>query len=123
MELKEACLKINGKQAVKSKSGSIKFKHHFKQLAVSFKTYTDFESVLKGIRSSDVNSTSYTKQYQKQTPSSFAYKVDSVDDKFSKPVVLYRGKKNAINRFIEVIIEEYGYCKKRIKKHCNKNLV
>ena len=32
------------------------------------------------------------------------YKVASVDDKFSKPVVLYRGK-NAINRFMEAIID------------------
>ena len=31
-------------------------------------------------------------------------KVASVDDKFSKPVVLYRGK-NAINRFMEAIID------------------
>ena len=32
------------------------------------------------------------------------YKVASVDDKFSKPVVLYRGK-NAINRYMEAIID------------------
>ena len=52
----------------------------------------------------------------------FAYKVICVDDKFSKPVVLYRGK-NAVNRFIEAIFEEYDYFKKVIKKHFNKILV
>ena len=45
-----------------------------------------------------------------------------IDDKFSKPVVLYRGN-NAINRFIETILEEYYHCKKVIEKHFNKNLV
>ena len=34
IEHKETCLKINGKQNVKLKSGSIGFKNHFKQLAV-----------------------------------------------------------------------------------------
>ena len=40
-------LKINGKQSVKLRSDTIKFKNHFKQLAVPFKTYVDFESILK----------------------------------------------------------------------------
>ena len=31
--------------------------------------------------------------------------------------------KNAVNRFIEKILEEYDYCRKVIKKHFNKNLV
>ena len=34
---KEVCLKINCKEAVKLKSGSIKFKNYFRQLAVPFK--------------------------------------------------------------------------------------
>ena len=46
-EHKNVCLKINSKQSVKVKSGSIKFKNYFKQLAVPFKIYADFESVLK----------------------------------------------------------------------------
>ena len=43
-------LKINDKQSVKLKSDTIKFKNHFKQLAVPFKTYVDFESILKWIK-------------------------------------------------------------------------
>ena len=42
VELKETCLKINGKQTVKFRSSSIKFKNHFKQMAVPFKIYADF---------------------------------------------------------------------------------
>ena len=55
-------------------------------------------------------------------PCSFAYKVVCIDNRFSKKVVLYRGK-NAAYRFIEAILEEYDHCKKIIKKHINKNLI
>ena len=47
---KENCLIINGKQTVKSKSGSTEFKNHFKQLAVLFMIYADFESLLKRVK-------------------------------------------------------------------------
>ena len=57
------------------------------------------------------------KKYQDDIPCSFPYKVLCTDDKFSKPVALYRAK-NAINRFIEV-----SYCKKIIKMDFNDNLV
>ena len=73
-------------------------KNHFKQLSVPFKIYADFESVLKRVKSNDRNSnTSYTEKYQKHIPCSFAYKVVCIDDKFSKPVVLYRGKMQFID--------------------------
>ena len=42
------------------------------------------------------------------------------DDRFSKPVVLYRGK-NVVNGFIRDILNEYRYCRKVIK-HFDKNL-
>ena len=64
VEHKETCLKINGKQTVKLKSGSIEFKNYFKQLAVSFKIYADFESVLKVGRGNERNNnTSYTEKH------------------------------------------------------------
>ena len=53
VEHKGICLQMNRKQAVKLGSGSIKFKSHFKQLAVLFNFHADFESVLKGVRGSD----------------------------------------------------------------------
>ena len=62
------------------------------------------------------------KKYQDHIPCSFAYKVVCVDNKYSKKLVLYRGK-NAFNMFIKSIFNEYGYCKKVIKKHFNKNLI
>ena len=64
VEHKETYLKTNGKQTVKLRSGSIKSKNHFKQLAVPFKIYADLEFNMKRVRSSDRNNnTSYTKKY------------------------------------------------------------
>ena len=72
----------------------LNFKVISNNYAVPFKIYADFESLLKGVRDSDrKHNTSYTEKYQKHSPCSFAYKVVCVDDKFSKPVVLYRRKK------------------------------
>ena len=122
IENRKICLKINGKQNVKLKSGSIEFKIHFKQLAVPFKIYADFKSLLKGVQSSDKTNASYTEKYLDNIPFSLAYKVVCIDYKFSKPLILFRSQ-NAIYRFIEAILKEYDYCKKIIKKHFNKNLI
>ena len=122
IEHKKNCLITSGKQSVKLKSDSISFKHYFKQILVPFKIYADFECLLKGVKSSGKNNDSYTEKYQDHIPCSFAYKVVCVDNKFSKKVVLYRGK-NAAYKFIKAILEEYDYCKKMIKKHFNKNLI
>ena len=90
---KENWLIINGKQTVKAKNGSTEFKNHFQQLAVPFKIYAYFESLLKGVKSNDKNNASYTEKYQNHIRCSFAYKVVCIDNRFIKPVVLYRGKK------------------------------
>ena len=70
-EHQKVYLKINCKQSVKLRSGSIKFKNHIKQLSVPFKIYAAFESVLKGLKNNDRNNASYTKK-----SCNFANKVD-----------------------------------------------
>ena len=45
-----------------------------------------------------------------------------VDNKFTKPIVVFRGE-NAAFKFIKAILQEYECCKKVIKKHFNKNLI
>ena len=65
---------------------------------------------------------SYTKKYQDHIPCSSAYKVVCIDDKFSKDIVLYRGK-NAVFKFIVSILREYDYCRKVMKKYFCKNLI
>ena len=43
------------------------------------------------------------------------------DDKYSKPVQIYRGEK-AVYKFMEKMLEEVEYCKTTMKKHFNKPL-
>ena len=116
---KENCLRINGKQSVKLEKGIIKFDNYFKQIPVPFKTYADFECNLKSVKS---NEGSYTEKYQDHIPCSFAYKIFCIDDRFTKPTIIYRGE-NAAYEFIQAILEEYKYCKKIMKEYFNKNLI
>ena len=107
----ETCLKINGKQTVKLRSSSIKFKNHFQRLAAPFRICPDFKCIVKKVKRSDRgDNTPYTEKYQTHIPCSLSYKLVYTDDKFRKPVVLYRGKQ-AVNKFIKAILEEYEYCK------------
>ena len=94
-------MKINGKQGLKLRSGLIKFINCFKQLAVPFQIYADFQSVQKEFIVMMEVLILITQTY---IPWSFAYKVVCIDDKFSKPVVLHRGK-NAVNKFIEAYLK------------------
>ena len=95
IEHNENCLIKNDKQSIKLRSDSISFKKYFKQLPVPFKIYADFERLLNRVKSSSKNNGSYTEKYQDHIPCSFSYKVVCVDNKFSKKVVLYRGKNAA----------------------------
>ena len=52
-------------------------------------------------------------------PCSFAYKLVCVDDKFTKPIVVFSGE----NAAYEKIHKGFEYCKKVMKKHFNKNLI
>ena len=87
------------------KKGTIEFRNYFKQIPVLFKIYTDFECNLNSIENYEG---SYSKMYQDYIPCSFAYKRVCVDDKFTKPIVVFRGK-NAAYEFIKAILKEYYY--------------
>ena len=104
------CLVINCKQSVKLKSSSIRFKNYSKQIPVPFKLYADFECILKNVDCDIIecnSNISYTRKYQDHIPCCFAYKTVCIDNKFSKKVVLYRGK-NAVNKFIKSILNKYN---------------
>ena len=81
--------------------------------------YADFECNLKSVEGYE---SFYSKKYQDHIPGSFAYKLVCVDDKFTKPIVVFRGE-NSAYEFIKAILKEYQYCKKARKKHFNKNLI
>ena len=115
-------LLINGGQNVKLEKGFIEFKNYNKQIPAPFKIYADFECLLKNVDCGvDNDCFSYTKKYQDHIPCSFAYKLVCLDSKFSKDIVVYRGK-NAVSKFIKCIFKEYGYCRSAMKKHFNNNL-
>ena len=88
-------------------------------MCAPFKIYADFECYLVNV---DVYEGSYTKKYHDHIPCSYAYNAVCIDDRYSKPIVVYRGE-NAAYEFIKAIFKEYKYCKKIIKKHFNKNLI
>ena len=118
-EHKKVCLSINGAQSVRLEKGTIEFKNYFKQIPVPFKIYADFECNLKSIKCKEG---SYTEKYQDHIPCSFAYKVVCIDNRFTKPTIIYRGEKAAYE-FIKAILEEYKYCKIIMEEYFNKNLI
>ena len=123
---KENCIQVNGTQAIKmpTKDNNIlKFNNFHKQLPVPFVIYADFEAITEKIHGCQPNNDkSYTETYQKHTDCSYGYKVVCCyDDKYSKPVQIYRGEK-AVYKFMEAMLEEVKYCKKVMKKYFNKPL-
>ena len=118
-ENKKVCSSINDAQSVRLRKTTIEFKYCFKKIPVLFKIYADFECNLKSVENYEG---SYSKTYQDHVPCSFAYKLVCVDDKFSKSIVVFKGK-NASYEFIEAILKEYEYRKKVMKKHFNKDLI
>ena len=86
MEYKKNYLIIYGKESVKLRSGSMKFKNNFKQLPAPFEIYADSECALKKVKSNDKNS----EKYQDRTS-------PSINDKFSKKVVPINEKNESIN--------------------------
>ena len=116
---RESSLSINGKQSEILEKGIIGFKNYFKQIPVSFKIYADFECNLRDVECFEG---SYTKKYQDHISCSFAYKVVYVDDRFTKPFVVYRGE-NAAYEFIKAILKEHKYCRNVMNKHFNKSLI
>ena len=119
IKYKENFLSIDGNQSVKLEKGIIKFENYFKQIPVPFKIDADFECNLESVK---CNEGSYTEKYQDHIPCSFAYKIVCIDDRFTKPTVIYRGE-NGGYEFIKAILEEYKYCEKIMKKKINKNLI
>ena len=109
---KNDCLSINGAQFVRVEEGMIEFRNYFKQLPAPFKVYADFECNLRDV---EIYEGSYTRKYHDHVPCSYAYKIVCIDDKFSKPIIIYRSE-NAAYEFIKAVLKEYKYCKKNNKK-------
>ena len=68
---------------------TLSFKNYNRSMRVPFIVYADFESFIKPIDTCEPNpKNSYTKQYQKHTPSSFCYYIKCFDDEvyYQNPV-------------------------------------
>ena len=94
-------------------------------MQVPFKIYADFECILKKNKKCDENGnsdSSWSVKMQDHIPCGFGYKVVCVDDKFTKDIVIYRGK-DCVDKFVDAILSEYEYCKSVMRDHFNKNLI
>ena len=123
---KENCIQVNGTQAIKmpdKNNNILKFNNAHRQLPVPFVIYVDFEAITEKIHGCQPNDDkSYTEAYQRHTDCGYGYKVVCCyDDKYTKPVQIYRGEK-AVYKFMEAMLDEVKYCKKVMKKCFNKPL-
>ena len=123
---KDICIQVNGEQAIKmpdKDNNILKFNNFHKQQPVPFVIYADFEAITEKIHGCQQNNeSSYTEAYQRHTDCGYGYKVVCCyDDKYTKPIQLYRGEK-AVYKFMENMLEEVKYCKKAMKKHFDKPL-
>ena len=118
----ENCIEINGAQSIKMPQPGTKvcFKNCKNQLAVPFVIYADFEAITEKVLG--LEKKSQTEKYQKHIDCGYGYKVVCCyDDKFSKPVKVYRGKK-AVYKFMEDMLDEVKWCNGVVEKHFSKPL-
>ena len=114
------CIEINGKQAIKmpEPGSKISFTNFRKQLSAPFIIYADFEAITEKVSQKK----SHTEQYQKHTACGYGYKVVCCyDDKFSKPIKIYRGEMT-IQKFMKDMLAEVEYCQEVVKTHFTKPL-
>ena len=116
---KKQCLLINGCQAVNYESGTIKFINYEKQVPIPFKIYADTECFLKRTNSYEGE---YTIKYQEHYPNSIGAKLVCTVDRFTLPVIIFKGKK-CVNKFIWWVINQNKRIKEIITNRFNKELI
>ncbi|MES9902420.1 MAG: hypothetical protein ABW168_07025 [Sedimenticola sp.] len=91
---------------VKGVNDEIKFKEHWKRLRIGYVIYADFETFCQPVDTCypEAGKSSTTKITNLE-PNSFGYKVVCVNDEYSRPTVIYRGR-NAVEKFIECMLVE-----------------
>ena len=117
--LKKQYLLINGCQAVNYESGIMKFTNDEKQVPIPFKIYAGTECFLKRTNSYEGE---YTIKYQEHYPNLTGAKLVSIDDRFTSPTIMFKGKK-CVNEFIKWVINQNKRIKEIITNHFNKELI
>ena len=116
---KKQCLLINGCQAVNYESGIIKFTNYNKQIPILFKIYADTECFLKRTK---IKEGEHTIKYQEHYPNSIGAKLVCIDDRFTLPSIIFKGK-DCINKFITWVLDKQKWTKKITKQYFNKRLI
>ena len=116
---KKQYLLINGCQAVNYESGIMKFTNDEKQVPIPFKIYAGTECFLKRTNSYEGE---YTIKYQEHYPNFTGAKLVSIDDRFTSPTIMFKGKK-CVNEFIKWVINQNKRIKEIITNHFNKELI
>ena len=116
---RKQCLLINGCQAVNYKSGVIKFANYNKQIPIVFKIYADTECFLKRTK---IKEGEHTIKYQEHQPNSIRAKLVCIDDRFTLPSIIFKGK-DCINKFIASVLDKQKWTKQIIKQYFNKRLI
>ena len=107
---KKQCLLKNGCQAIKYESGTIKFKNYNKQIPILFKIYADTEWFLKRTK---IKEGEHTIKYQEHQPNSIGAKLVSIDDRFTLPSIIFKGK-DCINNFVTWVLDKQKWTKQII---------
>ena len=116
---KQLCSK-NGAQRVElpvqGKNDILAFTDFEKTLKVPFVIYADFETINKKISTCNPNpKLSTTTSTTRLEVCSFGYKVVCEDERYTKPIVIYRGK-DAGEKLIECLLQEQGEIEKILSK-------
>ena len=91
---KKQFLLINGCQAVNCESGIIKFTSYNKKIPILFEIYADTECFLKRTK---IKEGEHTIKYQEHQLYSIDAKLACIDDRFTLPSIIFKGKDCLIN--------------------------
>ena len=116
---KKQCPLINGCQSENYESGTIKFTNHNRQITILFKICADTECFLKHVNSYEGE---HTIKYQEHFPSSIGVKLVCIDDRFTLPSTIFKGK-DCIIKFILWVLDKQKWTKQIIKQYFNKRLI
>ena len=120
------CISINSVQGVKmpSEKEFISFRNFWKEQAVPFVIYADFEAITEKVEScQQTDKKSYTNVYQNHIDCGYGYKVVCCyNDDFTSPTHVYRGE-NAVYKFLEDMLKEVQNCKEIVRKHFNQSKI
>ena len=64
----------------------------------------------------------HTTKYQKHEPNSIGAKLVCIDDRFTLPSIIFKGK-DCINEFITWVLDKQKWTKQIIKQYFNKRLI